>query len=1214
MRLTVTVVGTTGQAGATREDVVIEAPAATPVGEIVTRLRRAGRCATRHIRISWTVPASTASSHCIRSAKPHSATVRSCCSNQSPLLASKATSATGRCSTRGRRVTSNCGSSVARWPVISTRSRWASRSLGRFCRAGISLDDPAVSRHHAVLTVSADAVTISDSGSTNGTMIDGVSIGSRPAPVRRGMRLRLGDSTLVVAASDGPLVSIRSTTEGRLSFNSPPRLDAPDPDAPHRAIAFPIEPLDRSPNRLPLVATLAPLIAGVALAAVMRRPEYLLFTVLSPLMMASQWAADRLGHRKSKRAERMAYEVALAEAQSASADALSADARERRSRAPDPVALLKTVDARPGPEPRARRSLRNSPGRAPVGTPMRRRRLSRREPAVSAQCAPASTITGGRSGIQVPPPSVSDVPVTVSLQAIGVLGIAGASHATASLARAIVGQIAALHSPRDVGLVLLAEPSRAHTWEWVRWLPHLRPVSPANCQTLLGLDVQSAASRVAELSALIEHRTHHSVGTSARAIVVLVDGSQVLRRTPALAQVLADGPSVGVYAICVDDEEQRLPEECRAVIGFDDVASSRLHLTVSGAPSITDVVGDGVSIAWAEHLARALSPICDDSPDRSGTLPDSVRWLDVAGMANIAADLPTRWRKPGAGTTQALIGASPDGPFVVDIARDGPHALIAGTTGSGKSELLQTFVASLALANRPDELTFVLVDYKGGAAFGACATLPHTVGMVTDLDGRLVERALTSLAAELKRREAILAAAGVADIARFRADGGVLARLVIVVDEFASLAEELPTFVGGLVAIAQRGRSLGVHLILATQRPEGVVSADIRANANLRICLAVTRDAESRDVIDTPDAARISRTTPGRGYARTGHRELVAFQTGRVGGTSATDDAAIDVRLSPFRALCQPAVRHYRAAAANASVETDLDRIVTACRDAARHLGITSARSPWLPPLPEVASLTTSDDADERRPLTAVLGVLDVPALQARQRLRRRSRRSRPPRDRGKRTKRPDDGAAHSGRWPCEIDADRSLARVRHRLLWRLAGRFGRVAALRCSRFKPRTCTSLAAVFDTHGGASPPAGRDRAGRSIRPDDQTAHSRAHRRLGSVPGRLRGSRRRRNRRNVHISLARGRGGGHSHRCDSGSSWARRAARVDGRESRGTPPRGSQRFLAHRTANPVGAARDARRPRLPRRQPSRDADMHTRSRCVRPSSTCLTRCDRA
>jgi S-DNA-T family DNA segregation ATPase FtsK/SpoIIIE len=240
--------------------------------------------------------------------------------------------------------------------------------------------------------------------------------------------------------------------------------------------------------------------------------------------------------------------------------------------------------------------------------------------------------------------------------------------------------------------------------------------------------------------------------------------------------------------------------------------------------------------------------------------------LDRPDAASIAA----RWQASG-GTTRAVIGACYDGPFGVDLAKDGPHGLVAGTTGSGKSELLQTLIASLACASRPDEMTFVLVDYKGGSAFKDCVHLPHVTGLVTDLDAHLTQRALASLPAELTRRERVLAAAGAKDIEQYAERGSLqpryrpLPRLVIVIDEFASLVRDLPDFVTGLVGIAQRGRSLGIHLILATQRPSGVVSADIRANTNLRIALRVTDAAESADVIEVPDAAQISRATPGRG-------------------------------------------------------------------------------------------------------------------------------------------------------------------------------------------------------------------------------------------------------------------------------------------------------------------------------------------------------------
>ncbi len=240
-------------------------------------------------------------------------------------------------------------------------------------------------------------------------------------------------------------------------------------------------------------------------------------------------------------------------------------------------------------------------------------------------------------------------------------------------------------------------------------------------------------------------------------------------------------------------------------------------------------------------------------------------------------------------TTEVVIGESLDGPFAFDLRRDGPHGLVAGTTGSGKSELLQTIVASLAATNTPEGMNFVLIDYKGGAAFRDFAPLPHTVGMVTDLDTHLVERALESLGAELRRREHLLAEAAAKDIEDYveRLGRGEplppMPRLLIVIDEFASLVRELPDFVTGLVNIAQRGRSLGIHLILATQRPTGVVSNDIRANTNLRIALRVTDSSESTDVIDAGDAAQIQKSTPGRGYIRLGAGALLPFQSGRVG-------------------------------------------------------------------------------------------------------------------------------------------------------------------------------------------------------------------------------------------------------------------------------------------------------------------------------------------
>jgi S-DNA-T family DNA segregation ATPase FtsK/SpoIIIE len=326
----------------------------------------------------------------------------------------------------------------------------------------------------------------------------------------------------------------------------------------------------------------------------------------------------------------------------------------------------------------------------------------------------------------------------------------------------------------------------------------------------------------------------------------------------------------------------------------------------------------------------------------------------------------------------ATLGRTATGELSVDLCRHGPHALVAGTTGSGKSELLQTLIAGLALAHPPDRCSFLLVDYKGGAAFAEAAALPHTVGLLTDLDGAATARALRSLTAELTRREALLAAHGAPDLTALP-DEVELARLVIVVDEFAGLAEELPAFLSGLVGIAQRGRSLGVHLVLATQRPGGVVSPDIRANCTLRICLRTTDEADSRDVLGSAQAAGLPVDIPGRGYLRAGGGAAVLFQAARVsGGPPDLPDTAPQV--APWR---------WPAPAARAAEEevppghSDLARLTAALLRRATETRLPRPHRPWCPALPdqlppeELPSPAGDDPAGRLR-----LGLLDRPDAQ----------------------------------------------------------------------------------------------------------------------------------------------------------------------------------------------------------------------------------------
>lgn len=232
--------------------------------------------------------------------------------------------------------------------------------------------------------------------------------------------------------------------------------------------------------------------------------------------------------------------------------------------------------------------------------------------------------------------------------------------------------------------------------------------------------------------------------------------------------------------------------------------------------------------------------------------------------------------------------------FDVDLTAHGPHGLVAGTSGAGKSQLLMSLVLGLAFTNSPEHLQFVLVELKGGGgAFLECEDLPHTAAMVTNLDGGGAARAITALYTESRRRQAIFKAYG-GDSERYQqahvrgeqADAAlVVPRLVIIVDEFAQLAEEHPDLLDQFVNVARVGRSLGMHMILATQRPSGIINGQIKSNTDLRIALRVTDPGDGHDVIDKPFAADIPKSLPGRAFVRAAD-ELVEVQTAAVGPTS----------------------------------------------------------------------------------------------------------------------------------------------------------------------------------------------------------------------------------------------------------------------------------------------------------------------------------------
>ncbi len=825
--------------------------------------------------------------------------------------------------------------------------------VGRGDGCSVRIPDPDISRRHVEIRVGEGAVEVRDLASTNGSLLDDVPLDADFRPWPPGGRLRLGATSLALSGTAEPPAVLEAHVGGRSVVRPPHRLRVLREE---REVSLPRLPAEAPRRRLAWVAVLLPAVGGVLLAWLLRTPTFLFFALLSPLVALGTWAADRWTGRRSTRDERAVYRADLAVALQELETAVRADVRAAESEHPDPATVAAAV-RRCSALVWSRRATGADPLVVRVGTGPGPVRVSRCE-------------DGGRPEREVS----RHVPVCVDLTATGGLALVGPREQSLGAMRSVLAQLVALHAPDGLALVLLTHPTRVADWTWARWLPHL----PAGAVHVEAGSSPSALEVERSLRAVLAgagpDRTAAAVGRTVVVVDRLLDG-----RTSALLRAARD---VGVVLLTTAERAGELPVAVDASLTLAGETASTGLLAQDRSADRTAVLVDRISTDLAGDLARDLAHL---RPASSGAaLPREVRLLELPGCAlpRDPADADAgRW-SDARDALRTSLGRSADGPVTVDLCRDGPHALVAGTTGSGKSELLQSLIAGLALNHPPDRCSFLLVDYKGGAAFAEAARLPHTVGMLTDLDGSTTARALRSLAAELSRREALLAAHGVADLAALPATVA-LARLVIVVDEFATLAEELPGFVPGLVGIAQRGRSLGIHLVLATQRPGGVVSPEIRANCTLRICLRTTDEADSRDVVGTPAAAHLPVHLPGRALLRRGSTDPRPFQVARVALPAAGAPDEPEVRRHAWPGVVRPGRR-------TTTGTTDLSRLVDALSRAAELRGSATPHRPWQPPLPDLLPQAELDaDMHRTAPRQGAtrlrIGLLDRPDRQLRE-------------------------------------------------------------------------------------------------------------------------------------------------------------------------------------------------------------------------------------
>ena len=564
---------------------------------------------------------------------------------------------------------------------------------------------------------------------------------------------------------------------------------------------------------------------------------------------------------------------------------------------------------------------------------------------------------------------LDDVPVCAPGAEVGSIGICGDPARVRRLVNRMVVEAAAVHAPRQLAIWVASSAPR---WEWARWLPHGGSAATAARVS------DSAPSAQGLLTEVRSHVDGDIVSGDERQLVV-VDLDRRGGSVEDLGRLL-----VGRGLVLVVSADRRdLPNGLGSVIELGaEGDAGMLGGGVDGPEGRFETLG--LEAGAAERLAIRLGGLVDQADTVGGG-----GLLEILGLGDIEhLDVGAAWAASRPDPLTVAIGVDDSGdPVTIGFRRDGPHGMVAGTTGSGKSELLQSLLVALAVTHPPSELELFLIDFKGGATFAPLARLPHVAGLVTDLeaDGALATRAFTALDAEMERRKRLLERAGVANVvehARLPASRREpLPNLLVVIDEFALLVERQPEVKERLDTVTTQGRSLGVHLLLATQSPSGVITHAIRTNTNLWICLRVVSDAESMELIGSRDAARLPDKSPGRGFVRLGagdeRRPLRTARIARpVGGTA----AAVTVKDGEGVRLYQGPGEEEPDDGATTEMDVVVDAVVTT----ASRQEIASARPLWLPPLPAVLRPDQIGSV-ERRPdhLVAVLGLVDRPEEQA---------------------------------------------------------------------------------------------------------------------------------------------------------------------------------------------------------------------------------------
>lgn len=492
---------------------------------------------------------------------------------------------------------------------------------------------------------------------------------------------------------------------------------------------------------------------------------------------------------------------------------------------------------------------------------------------------------------------LEDAPIISDFYASCGVGVVGEQAFLESMLTNMTLDICIRHFYNEVKLVYILKEEYESKMQWIRWLHNVEN-GKLDVRNIV-CDEESKNLILENLYIILSNRENmllqgQDVKFDEQYVVFVTDTSEISIHP--LSKYIKNCADYGFTFVFFEEHEELLPQGCTEIIRMEDEQSGFILKTENGDVGYQFRFSN-ISNTIAERLALKLGGVIVDEVSLEGELTKNITMFELLGILSVSdLDLEKRWGEAQVYKSMAApLGVRIKNQVVsLDISdkagAHGPHGLVAGTTGSGKSEVLQTYILSIATLYHPYEIGFVIIDFKGGGMANQFKNLPHLIGTITNIDGREINRSLLSIKAELIKRQEIFSKSGVNhinDYIKLYKAGKVsipLPHLIMIVDEFAELKQEYPEFMKELISAARIGRTLGVHLILATQKPAGVVDAQIWSNSKFKLCLKVQTKEDSNEVIKTPLAAEI--VEPGRAYFQVGNNEIFELFQSAYSGAS----------------------------------------------------------------------------------------------------------------------------------------------------------------------------------------------------------------------------------------------------------------------------------------------------------------------------------------